>query len=101
MSNDRPLAIVLKIIGALSILGSLFIGLDRYEVVVETDIGNTTQKDNTILFMWLAYGFITCILFWAFAEIINYLKESLEVKDNQQRELENLRKMLNEIKQEK
>jgi|SRR5699024_4385661 len=68
-------AFLLKMIGLFCVVGGLFIGLNSYEVT-SSDPLYASEKDYGALFTWIAYGGITAVILYAFAEIIVLLEEN-------------------------
>lgn len=80
----NKVAVALYVIGALAIIGGVFMGLSTYEVPME-GYYTLTEKDYTVLFTWIGAGVISGVMFFGFAEIINLLTKQVELIEKKER----------------
>lgn len=74
----NKVAVALYVIGALAIIGGVFVGLSTYEVPLE-GYYTLTEKNYSVLFTWIGAGVISGVMFFGFAEIINLLSKQVEI----------------------
>lgn len=80
----NKVAVALYVIGALAIIGGVFVGLGAYEVPME-GYYTLTEKNYTVLFTWIGAGVISGVMFFGFAEIINLLSKQVELIEKKER----------------
>jgi hypothetical protein len=82
----NKIAVALKVIGVIALLGGVVGGFILYETPAE-GYDYLTDKDYGVLFTWIAYGVISCFLFLGFGEIITLLQRSLDEQESQRKHL--------------
>ncbi|WP_054859158.1 hypothetical protein [Gracilibacillus sp. JCM 18860] len=82
----NKIAIVIKVIGVLALIGGIIVGFNLYETPLE-GYDYLTEKDYSVLFTWIAYGIIICFIFLGFGEIITLLQKSLNEQERQTKQL--------------
>nr|WP_217588714.1 hypothetical protein [Lentibacillus saliphilus] len=77
----NKVAIALNTVGALSIVGGFIVGLNLYKIPMD---GMYSSEENyAVLLTWIAAGFISGIIMFGFAEIVNLLDEKKHVAEEQ------------------